>query len=110
MTTLPEQLAALSAAEDFFALLGVAYEPQVLNVKRLHILKRYRERLAAAGAAEGEEALLAHHRAALEGAYQDLLPGEARERKLFKVFQEPAPEPPRFVPLTALASGPPRRS
>jgi hypothetical protein len=35
-----EQLNKASSAEDFFALLGVDYDPQHVNVVRLHILRR----------------------------------------------------------------------
>ena len=34
------QLNEASAAEDFFALLGVDYDPKHVNVVRLHILRR----------------------------------------------------------------------
>ena len=35
-----EQLNQASSAEDFFALLGVDYDPKHVNVVRLHILRR----------------------------------------------------------------------
>ena len=35
-----EQLNKASSAEDFFALLGVDYDPKHVNVVRLHILRR----------------------------------------------------------------------
>ena len=35
-----EQLNTASSAEDFFAMLGVDYDPKHLNVVRLHILRR----------------------------------------------------------------------
>ena len=40
-----ETLATLSAAEEFFEHLGVAYDPAVIHVNRLHILKRFNQYL-----------------------------------------------------------------
>ncbi|MGA7426729.1 MAG: nitrogenase-stabilizing/protective protein NifW, partial [Rhodoplanes sp.] len=37
---------AAASAEEIFALLGVGYDPKVLNVARLHILKRMSAHLA----------------------------------------------------------------
>jgi len=36
-----EQLAHLSHAEDFFRFFGLEYDPKVLTVHRLHVLKRF---------------------------------------------------------------------
>ena len=36
-----EQLAHLSRAEDFFRFFGLEYDPKVLTVHRLHVLKRF---------------------------------------------------------------------
>jgi hypothetical protein len=38
---IPEELAGLSEAEDFFDALGVRYEPRVLAAHRLHVMKLY---------------------------------------------------------------------
>ena len=40
MSPLIERMRRLSAAEEFFALLAVPYDPQVLQVARLHVLRR----------------------------------------------------------------------
>ena len=45
-----EQLRKLSSAEDFFETLGVSYDPAVLRVARLHILRRMGEYLFHSGA------------------------------------------------------------
>jgi len=43
---LTEEIARMEAAEDLFALLGEIYQPSVLRVHRLHILKRFGEAMA----------------------------------------------------------------
>jgi len=90
---------ALSAAEDFFAFLGVPFDPRVVGVKRLHILKRFNERLAKLDTAGlDEDALRAGHTAALAAAYDEFLTVEPRDAKLFKVFRQGR----AFVPLTEI--------
>ena len=45
MSNLMAKLASLSQAEEFFEVLDVPYERAVLNVNRLHILKRFNQYL-----------------------------------------------------------------
>lgn len=103
----PDVLAALKkagSAEEFFALLGVAYDPKVLNVARLHILKRMGEHLADSEL-DGlpAQAAQARLRDALARAYADFVASSPREQRVFKVLQEAAaPETAPFVPLDAL--------
>lgn len=40
VTDILARLKGLSAAEEFFAVLGASYDPKVLDVSRLHIMKR----------------------------------------------------------------------
>ncbi|MBY0430358.1 MAG: nitrogenase-stabilizing/protective protein NifW, partial [Rhodospirillales bacterium] len=42
-------LSKLSSAEDFLGFLEVPYDPAVVRVNRLHILKRFRDYLETAG-------------------------------------------------------------
>ena len=99
MSAFATTIATLSATEDFFEFLGVPYDPATVRVKRLHILKRFNERL---GKLEldglDDEALRNAYAAALANAYQDLLALEPREAALFKVFQQTR----AFVPLSAV--------
>jgi nitrogenase-stabilizing/protective protein len=43
---LAERIAEIEKAEDLFALLGETYQPSVLRVHRLHILRRFGEVMA----------------------------------------------------------------
>lgn len=97
MSEFTTRLAALSSAEEFFTFLDVAYDPAVVRVKRLHILKRFNERLASLEiGGMDDEALRAAHSAALTSAYEEFITREARDAKLFKVFQQGR----AFVPLS----------
>ncbi len=93
-----ETLAKLSAAEQFFEALAVPFDPQVLDVNRLHILKRFKDLMRAA-AMDGldEAATEVACRVALARAYRDF--AEGRGAKTFKVFQDARPG---FVPLEAI--------
>jgi nitrogenase-stabilizing/protective protein len=104
------ELAGLSAAEDFFIALDLPYDPAVVNVARLHILRRMGQYLRDdALAALDDAAAQAACRAHLERAYQDFVRSSPIAERVFKVHQDavkPA-EPPKkpFVPLTALTGG-----
>jgi|GEM_PF-1122212 nitrogenase-stabilizing/protective protein len=74
MTAILEQLRHLSSAEEFFEVLDVAYDPAVLNVARLHILRRMGQSLAD-GALDGlaEAAARERCRAHLARAYTNFV-------------------------------------
>jgi nitrogenase-stabilizing/protective protein len=94
-------LSKLSAAEQFFEALDVAFDQQVVNVSRLHILKRFNKLLDmdAVKAMEDGAARIAC-RNALQQAYGEFAAGDGQ--KTFKVFQDAKPG---FVPLSALGLG-----
>jgi nitrogenase-stabilizing/protective protein len=109
MTTVPvdvlDQLNKASAAEDFFALLGVDYDAKVLNVARLHILRRMGQYLVSedlAGLSGAEVA--ARCKAVLEQAYNDFVVSSPINERVFKVLKDAVapPKPPHFVPLDVL--------
>ncbi|WP_233559846.1 nitrogenase-stabilizing/protective protein NifW [Oleomonas cavernae] len=70
--SLIDTLTRMSAAEEFFAFLDVGYDPAVLNVARLHILRRmgdYLRREDLNGLSD--DAVYLRARADLENAYAD---------------------------------------
>lgn len=99
---------AAGSAEEIFALLGVPYDPKVLNIARLHILKRMSMHLAEAdldGLPAGDVEV--RLKDALTRAYQDLASSSPIEQRVFKVLQDAvAPAPPAeadmFIPLDSL--------
>ncbi|MGA3344044.1 MAG: nitrogenase stabilizing/protective protein NifW [Terracidiphilus sp.] len=86
--TVLEQLMKLSSAEDYFRFLGVSYDPAVLNVARLHILRRMGDNLREAGMEPDEERARAYFRAHLERAYQDFVRSTPIKERVFKVHKD----------------------
>ena len=101
------RMKAASSAEDIFALLGVGYDAKVMNVARLHILRRMGQYLAAEtfdGATEAD--VTARCKAVLEQAYADFVASSPIDQRVFKVLKDAVAEPKKpaaaFVPLSAL--------
>jgi len=112
--SLLEDQQQLSSAEEFFDFLGVPYEPQVVHVARLHIMRRMGQYLRGSeveGLLDGanDEALFSLCRDHLEQAYADFVASSPIAERVFKVHKDaiaPKPEPSRpFVPLTAITGG-----
>jgi len=104
-----DQLNKASSAEDFFALLGVDYDPKVVSVVRLHILRRMGQYLVGAKeelAGLSDEDVTARCKTFLEQAYADFLEKSPLDERVFKVLKDavkPAePKPAQFVTLTTL--------
>ncbi len=86
-----QEMGGLASAEEFLDFLGVDYEQRVVNVHRLHILKRFNQYLARHAFAGGSDAdVRAEYKALLERAYGDFVRSDARTEKVFKVFQDTA--------------------
>lgn len=86
-----DHLAALSSAEDIFTYLLMPYEAEVMNVSRLHIMRRFGAYLrepGMEGLSEDEKFLEA--RARLKRAYVDFIESTPLKEKVFKVFQDEA--------------------
>jgi nitrogenase-stabilizing/protective protein len=88
-----DDIADLASAEEFLEYFGVAYDPTIVHVNRLHILQRMHDYLAKA-ASPG----YAEYRHSLEQAYADFVSSDALTEKVFKVFHLHEPKT-VFVPL-----------
>jgi nitrogenase-stabilizing/protective protein len=85
-------MTCFSAAEEFFRFLGVDFDPAVVNVNRLHILKRFQQYLRAVPLLPEmcEDKARASCRQLLAQAYQDFVKSDAATEKVFKVFRQAA--------------------
>jgi len=85
-----QQLKALSSAEDFLQFFGLPFDQKVLNVSRLHILKRFFQYIRQQNllAKTDELALFTVYRELLARAYQDFVTSTPAKEKVFKVFQD----------------------
>lgn len=106
MSEFLDKMAGLSSAEEFLDFLKVPYDPQVVRVSRLHILKRFHDYIGQSGLS-GETDSVELGRAyavALERAYNDFVTSNAATEKVFKVFQQAeAAKKANFVPLAAIS-------
>lgn len=99
------KLKASSAAEDMFRLLDVAYDAKVLDVARLHILKRMGQALAKEDFADVCDSIAtARCKAMLERAYEDFVTSSPLQHRVFKVLRDAVapPKPAYFVPFETL--------
>ena len=107
-TSALDRLNRASSAEDFFTLLGVAYDAKIVNVARLHILKRMGQYLAGEDfTALSEEIVTERCKTVLERAYADFVASSPIEQRVFKVLKDavapPTPaKPANFVPFDVL--------
>lgn len=83
------EMKSLDSAEAFLEYFAVPYDKAVVNVSRLHILKRFTQYLAQQGGIEGLPPASAYSacRGLLARAYTDFLGSSGIEQKVFKVFQ-----------------------
>lgn len=102
MDELTQKLAGLSSAEDFLGFFSVPFDQGVVNVSRLHILKRFYQYIR-----RDDEitrltggALYARYRALLLQAYEDFVRSTPAQEKVFKVFQDA--EGKQSIPLDTL--------
>ena len=86
------ELKKIVDTEDYFRFFGVEFNPKVVSVNRLHILRKFGEFREAIerewpGDASPEAKKEAYARA-LERAYDTFLTRTAQEEALFKVFRQ----------------------
>ena len=110
------RLKGLSSAEDFFATLGVRYDPAVLQVARLHILKRMGDYLRSDNL-EGlpDRVAAARAQAILRRAYSDFESSSPLAQRVFQVLKDHDPARPvapksAFVGLDEIAPLPSTQS
>ncbi|MER9436043.1 nitrogenase stabilizing/protective protein NifW [Mesorhizobium sp. M0618] len=108
VTDILARLKRLSAAEEFFSVLGVSYDPKVLNVSRLHIMKRVGQYLAEEDfSGLPDQVIAARVRATLERAYEDFAISSPLTHRVFKVLKDHDPNKPAapahtFVPFDSV--------
>ncbi|MGJ3252421.1 MAG: nitrogenase-stabilizing/protective protein NifW [Elainellaceae cyanobacterium] len=80
----------LSTAEEYLQFFGLSYDPQIVNVNRLHILRKFSGlvREIDRDASLNDTERLAQYRVALQDAYVLFLTSSPLEQKLFKVFKQ----------------------
>lgn len=83
-----EQFNQITDAEAYFTFFGLDYDPQIVHVNRLHILRKFSQLMADADQTQSEESLLQAYRQALQVAYNVFTTSNSVEQKLFKVFQD----------------------
>lgn len=103
MNTVLNDLKELATAEEFLTFLEVPFDPHVVAVNRLHILKRFHDYSHQDGlpGVGSEEDVKSAYARALRRAYADFVESDARSQKVFKVFHT-APARRTFVPLASV--------
>jgi len=107
MSDFLDTLTGLSSAEEFLDFLKVPYDPQVVRVNRLHILKRFHDYIGQLPGDLDSASLGQAYSQALEHAYSDFVTSNAVTEKVFKVFQQAdSRRKASFVPLAAISRKP----
>ena len=99
-----DHIGDLSSAEDIFSYLLLPFDEDVVNVSRLHIMKRFGTYLREAdfGGME-DDAVFLKARQILKSAYGDFVSSTPLKEKVFKVFHDEAEKQrARFVGLDSL--------
>jgi nitrogenase-stabilizing/protective protein len=93
-TTFLQDLTEMTSAEDFLNYFGIAFDPAVVEVNRLHILKRFHDYLQRTDSTDWEG-----YAQSLRQAYQDFVVSDALTEKVFKVFHRQAGRREVRIPL-----------
>lgn len=92
----------LATAEEYLNFFSIPFDPKVVQVNRLHILKKFSQLKKEIDQKEpglNSEEKFGRYKSAMEASYQLFVLSNAVEQKLFKVFQEPAPG---FISLSSI--------
>jgi nitrogenase-stabilizing/protective protein len=99
-------------AEDFLDLFEIPYDPQVVRVNRLHILKKFALLKAEidrdgdrAGGGLAPDVRFTRYQEAKRSAYATFLVSTGPQEKLFKVFQAPTVPLTNITPATPAVEG-----
>ena len=102
-TSVLDELNRLSSAEEFFALLGVEYDPKVVSVVRLHILRRMGQYLRSEDFGGLSDAVVKERcKAVLQQAYEDFLSSTPMQERVFKVLKDAVAPPKKQTSLIQL--------
>ncbi|MEH2157757.1 nitrogenase-stabilizing/protective protein NifW [Nostoc sp.] len=104
MTGTIDEFKKLVDAEEFFQFFNMPYDLEVVNVNRLHILKKfsqYMQEIDDNSPDLSQEEKLNQYSLALQKAYQVFIESTPHEQKLFKVFND---KPKNVVTLTEITS------
>ena len=94
MSDFKQALETLESAEDFLEYFQISYDPKIVQVNRLHILKRFHDYLARTeiNTLTDEEAQRQTYSYWLQQAYQDFVNSDAQTEKVFRVFHRQQPQ------------------
>ena len=84
-TALLDELAEMTSAKNFLNCFFIAFDPAVVQVNRLHILKRFHDYLRQTSPTDWDG-----YAGCLKQAYQDFVHSNAQTEKVFKVFHRQA--------------------
>ncbi|MEH2332010.1 nitrogenase-stabilizing/protective protein NifW [Nostoc sp.] len=104
MTGTIDEFKKLVDAEEFFQFFNMSYDLEVVNVNRLHILKKFSQYIQEVDENSPDvspEEKLNQYSLALQKAYQVFIKSTPHEQKLFKVFND---KPKNVVTLTEITS------
>ncbi|BAY39592.1 nitrogen fixation protein NifW [Nostoc sp. NIES-2111] len=104
MTKSLEEFKKLVDAEEYFKFFELDYDAKIVNVNRLHILKKFSQLISEIDTNHPDlstEEKLNQYSLALQSAYQVFLESSPQEQKLFKVFND---KPKNVITLTELSS------
>ena len=108
-----DELAELSSAEDFFAFLDVAYDPAVVHVSRLHIMRRMGQYLKGSQIdgvfeSKSDDEVKTLCRDHLATAYEDFVTSSPIQERIFQVHKDavgPKETPAKpFVPMASITA------